>query len=159
MAVLQMVAVPFPPFLTPPGHPGGEGRGGEGEIQTANQYSSPETQPLARRVGWGLEEGWRGLEVGWLGSGEGWLGSGRRVGWGLEEGWLGSKDPQSFLFLLIFGHSFAYVAHFVLLRNVWIRTPRDNVNRSNSVARKICLSISYRYRYFYSHFFLLKHDQ
>jgi len=27
MAVLQMVAVPFPPFLTPPGHPGGEGRG------------------------------------------------------------------------------------------------------------------------------------
>jgi hypothetical protein len=49
--VLQMVAVPFPPFLTPPGHPGG---GGEGEIQTANQNSSPETQPLARRVGWGL---------------------------------------------------------------------------------------------------------
>ncbi len=27
MAVLQMMAVPFPPFLTPPGHPGGEGRG------------------------------------------------------------------------------------------------------------------------------------
>ena len=50
MAVLQMVAVPFPPFLTPPGHPGG---GGEREIQTANQYSSPETQPLNRRVGWG----------------------------------------------------------------------------------------------------------
>jgi hypothetical protein len=56
MAELQMVAVPFPPYLTPPGHPGG----GEGEIQTANQYSSPETQPLARRVGWGLEEGWLG---------------------------------------------------------------------------------------------------
>jgi hypothetical protein len=28
--------------------------GGEGEIQSANQYGSPETQPLARRVGWGL---------------------------------------------------------------------------------------------------------
>ncbi len=27
MAVLQVVAVPFPPFLTPPGHPGRGGRG------------------------------------------------------------------------------------------------------------------------------------
>jgi hypothetical protein len=59
VAVLQVVAVPFPPFLTTPGHPGG---GGVGEIQTANQYRSQETQPLARRVGWGL----------------------RRVGWGLN---------------------------------------------------------------------------
>jgi hypothetical protein len=33
-----------------------QGGGGEGEIQTANQYSSPETQPLARRVGWGLKK-------------------------------------------------------------------------------------------------------
>jgi hypothetical protein len=41
MAVLQMVAVPFPPFLTPPGHPGGEGRGRyklrEREIQTEGE--------------------------------------------------------------------------------------------------------------------------
>jgi hypothetical protein len=36
-------------------HPSWSPRGGgEGEIQTANQYSSLETQPLARRVGWGL---------------------------------------------------------------------------------------------------------
>ncbi len=61
--------------------------GGEREIQTANQYSSPETQPLARRVGWSLRR------VGW---------GLRRVGWGLEEGWLGyflkgtgSRDKNS----------------------------------------------------------------
>ncbi len=77
MAVLQMVAVPFPPYLTPPGHPGGE-------IQTANQYSSPETQPLTRRVGWGLwRVGWGLRRVGW---------GLRRVGWGLKEGWLGSEE-------------------------------------------------------------------
>ncbi len=77
MAVLQMVAVPFPPFLTPPGHPGGEG-----EIQTANQYSSPETQPLARRVGWGLGRvGWGLRRVGWGLRRVGW--GLRRVGWGL----------------------------------------------------------------------------
>jgi hypothetical protein len=74
MAVLQMVAVPFPPFLTPPGHPGGEGRG-RYKLPTS-MYSSPETQPLARRVGWGLRRvGW-GLKEGWLGSEEGWLESG-----------------------------------------------------------------------------------
>ncbi len=32
------------------------------------------------------------------------------------------------------GHSFAYVAHFVFLRDVWIRTQRAAVNR-NKLAR------------------------
>ena len=65
MAVLQMVAVPIPPFLTPPGHPGGEGRG---------RYKLP-TSIAARRHNLSLgglagvcKEGWRGSEEGWLGS-------------------------------------------------------------------------------------------
>ncbi len=66
-------------------------QGGRGAGDTNCKPVSPETQPLARRVGWGLGEGWlgsgRGLagvweRVGW-GLGEGWLGSGKRVGWGL----------------------------------------------------------------------------
>jgi hypothetical protein len=61
MAVLQMVAVPIPPFLTPPGHRRREGRG---------TYKLPTSKAARRhnlslgglagvwsRVGWGLKEG------------------------------------------------------------------------------------------------------
>jgi hypothetical protein len=60
-----MVAVPFPPFLTPPGHPGGEGRG---------RYKLPTSIAALRH---NLSLGLAGVCE------EGWLGSVRRVGWGL----------------------------------------------------------------------------
>ncbi len=86
MAVLQVVAVPFPPFLTPPGHPGRGG--GRYELPTSIEARRHNLSPggLAGicKEGWlGSEEGWLGSEEGWLGSEEGWLGS--------EEGWLGSE--------------------------------------------------------------------
>jgi hypothetical protein len=55
MAVLQMVAVPFPPFLTPPGYPGGEGRG---------RYKLP-TSIAARRHNLSLGGLAGHCEIGW----------------------------------------------------------------------------------------------
>ncbi len=74
------------------------GRGG-GEIQTANQYSSPETQPFARRVGWGL----------------------RRVGWGLLH--FSSSSKNSLLYVTerqstiqLFRLSYSIVSCFPIYR-------------------------------------------
>ncbi len=36
------------------------------------------------------------------------------------------------------GQSFAYVAHFVFLRDVWIRTQRANVARRPTISRHLC---------------------
>ncbi len=102
MAVLQVVAVPFPPFHTPPGHPGGGGRG-RYKLPTSVEARRHNLSPgglvgIWRRVGWDLEEGWLGSggglagiwrRVGWDLEG-GLAGIWRRVGWDLEEGWLGS---------------------------------------------------------------------
>jgi hypothetical protein len=64
MAVLQMVAVPFPPFLTPPGHPGGGGGRGRYKVPTSiaarrHNLSLGGLAGVDRRAGWGRRRaGW-----------------------------------------------------------------------------------------------------
>ncbi len=80
MAMLQAVAGLSPPYCTPPGHPGGRGR----DYLPTRTIRNPEPQPIARKVGRELKEGWPGTEEGWPGTEEGWPGT--------EEGWPGTEE-------------------------------------------------------------------
>ncbi len=80
VAVMQVVADLSPPYCTPPVTQGGEG--GSNALPTRT-VADPEPQPLARKVGWGLGEGW-------LGTGRRLAGDWEKVGWGLGQGWLGT---------------------------------------------------------------------